>query len=210
MKAIKSVALLAAFSVIFSFAINAFAEKKSNTVEVMLETDLGTMKIELYADKAPITVENFLEYVDSGFYNGTIFHRVIPDFMVQGGGLTYDFARKQTRDNIKNESKNGLKNKVGTLSMARLNDPDSASAQFFINVKDNPHLDATTFGPGYTVFGKVVEGYEVVKKIEKEPRGLYNAYPEAPNYPVRILKAYRVKPVSNTNTPKAPAAVKVQ
>lgn len=160
--------------------------------KVVLETDLGKMTIELYPDKAPITVENFLAYIDSKFYEGVIFHRVVPGFVVQAGGFTYDFQRKETRAPIKNEADNGLKNLKATLSMARTSNPDSASSQFFINIEDNPNLDGSGGNPGYAVFGKVIEGFDVVKKIEKEPRGLYRKFPEAPNYAVRILKAYRI------------------
>ncbi len=158
---------------------------------VVMETDLGKMTIELYPDKAPITVKNFLTYIDNKFYEGIIFHRVVDNFVVQAGGFTYDFQRKETLPPIKNEADNGLKNLQGTLSMARTSDPDSASSQFFINIVDNPSLDAAAGKHGYAVFGKVIEGFEVVKKIEAEPRGLYRSFPEAPNYAVRILKAYR-------------------
>jgi peptidyl-prolyl cis-trans isomerase A (cyclophilin A) len=168
-------------------------DKKSPKVsnpKVVLETDMGKISIELFADKAPITVKNFLAYVDNKFYEGVIFHRVVENFVVQAGGFTYDFQPKKTLDPIKNEADNGLKNLQGTLSMARTDDPDSATSQFFINIVDNENLDAGAGKPGYAVFGKVVEGFDVVKKIEKEPRGLYRMHPEAPNYPIRILKAY--------------------
>lgn len=170
------------------------AAEKAENPRVLFETDLGKMTIELYPKEAPKTVENFLAYVDKGFYNGTIFHRVIPDFVVQGGGFTFDFKRKDTMDPVVNESNNGLKNLAGTLSMARTNDPDSATSQFFINLRDNPHLDPQGNQPGYAVFGKVVEGFDVAKKIESQPRGMYrnSGFPEAPNYPVRILKASRL------------------
>ncbi|VUD56591.1 Peptidyl-prolyl cis-trans isomerase A [Thalassocella blandensis] len=161
--------------------------------KVVFETSSGKMIIELFPKKAPITVKNFLQYVDSGFYNGTIFHRVVPGFVVQGGGFTFDFQRKETQDPIKNESNNGLKNLQTTLSMARTNAVDSATSQFFINLVDNPFLDANNAKAGYAVFGKVIEGFEVAKKIEKEPRGLHRAHPEAPNYAVIVEKAYRMK-----------------
>ncbi|MGL6160797.1 peptidylprolyl isomerase [Microbulbifer sp.] len=170
-------------------ALPALAENP----QVELQTDLGGIQLELYKDKAPATVENFLAYVDSGFYNGVIFHRVIPGFMVQTGGMTFDFQKKETREPVANESANGLKNLRGTVAMARLNDPDSATAQFFINLVNNGHLDAQKDKPGYTVFGKVVKGMGVVDKIVAEPRGLYRAFPAAPNTPVRILKAKRLK-----------------
>ncbi|WP_237065683.1 peptidylprolyl isomerase [Microbulbifer guangxiensis] len=160
--------------------------------KVALQTDLGTIRVELFTDKAPVTVENFLGYVDSGFYDGVIFHRVIPGFMAQTGGLTFDFQKKETGESIANESDNGLRNKRGTLAMARHSDPDSATSQFFINLANNTHLDAGEDKPGYTVFGRVVDGMEVVEKIAAEPQGLYRAYPNAPNVPVRILKAERL------------------
>jgi peptidyl-prolyl cis-trans isomerase B (cyclophilin B) len=135
---------------------------------VVMETSLGTMTIELYPDKAPVTVKNFLDYVDEGFFNGTVFHRVIPNFMIQGGGMEPGMRQKKTRATIKNESSNGLANKRGTLAMARTSEPDSATAQFFINVVDNSFLDKAQArdGVGYCVFGKVVEGMDVVDKIK--------------------------------------------
>ncbi len=135
--------------------------------QVVMETSMGPVKIELFQDKAPITVKNFLDYVDDKFYDGTIFHRVIEDFMVQGGGMTPDMTEKPARRPIRNESSNGLRNERGTLAMARTNDPDSASSQFFINVKDNAFLDKANAPDryGYAVFGRVVEGMDVVDKI---------------------------------------------
>ncbi|MBB5209915.1 peptidylprolyl isomerase [Microbulbifer hydrolyticus] len=163
----------------------------ANNPRVELETDLGTIELVLYADKAPQTVENFLAYVDSGFYDGTIFHRVIPGFMAQGGGFTFDFQEKPTRDPVPNESDNGLSNERGTIAMARTNDPDSATAQFFINLVDNSRLDGSANKPGYTVFGKVLLGMSVVQQVAAEPRGQHKAFRDAPNTPVRILKARR-------------------
>ena len=132
---------------------------------VILTTSLGSIKIELNAEKAPITVENFLAYVDDGFYDGTIFHRVIPDFMVQGGGMTADMGQKATKKPIKNEADNGLDNDRGTLAMARTADVNSATAQFFINVKNNDFLNNGTRDFGYAVFARVTEGMDVVDKI---------------------------------------------
>jgi len=159
--------------------------------KVAIKTDLGTVVIELYAKEAPLTVQNFLAYVDSKFYEGTIFHRVVPGFVVQGGGMTFDFQEKPTNKPIKNESNNGLSNTYQTVAMARYNNPDSATAQFYINLQDNTGLDATNRHPGYTVFGIVVDGMDVVEKIAKEPRGMFKAFPEAPNYAVRILSTSR-------------------
>ena len=141
-------------------------ESENMTKKVKLETSKGDIIIELNEEKAPVTVANFLRYVEEGFYDGTIFHRVIPNFMVQGGGFTADMRRKQTHGMIVNEAKNGLKNNRGTVAMARTNDPDSASAQFFINHKDNDGLNyAGQLNPGYAVFGTVVEGMSVVDAI---------------------------------------------
>lgn len=156
--------------------------------KVKIKTSSGTIIAELYPKEAPITVANFLSYVSDGHYKDTIFHRVIPNFMIQGGGMTFDFQDKPTKDPIKSEAKNGLTNIKYTLAMARTDDPDSAKAQFFINVLDNPHLDKKSGQSGYTVFGKVIEGFDIVEKIRVEPTGLYNSHPNAPNYPVIILE----------------------
>jgi peptidyl-prolyl cis-trans isomerase B (cyclophilin B) len=159
---------------------------------VALDTSKGRIVIELYADKAPKTVANFLEYVHAGFYNGVIFHRVIPGFMVQGGGFTPDMQQKPTRKTIVNEADNGLKNERGTLAMARTSDPNSASAQFFINVADNGPLDfrsKTPQGWGYAVFGKVVEGMDVVDAIVAVKTTRKGPYDDVPVEPVVIKKA---------------------
>ena len=141
--------------------------------QVDLKTSAGTIRLELYPAKAPKTVANFLQYVKDGHYDGTIFHRVIPGFMIQGGGFDGSFKQKATRDPIQNEAKNGLKNDLGTIAMARTSAPHSASAQFFINVKDNDFLNAAAAqdGWGYAVFGKVVSGMDVVTKIAATPTG---------------------------------------
>ncbi|MYM62661.1 peptidylprolyl isomerase [Pseudomaricurvus sp. HS19] len=153
---------------------------------VTLETDLGTVVLQLYPDKAPATVANFLQYARDGFYDLTIFHRVIPGFVVQGGGMTYDFVRKETRDPVVNESNNGLLNRRGTVAMARMRDPDSATSQFYVNLGNNSNLNPVKKQPGYTVFGEVVEGMDVIDLISMEPTGRFRA--EAPDTPVRILK----------------------
>lgn len=163
----------------------------ADTTLVAIKTDLGTLVIETYPKAAPETVQNFLGYVDAKFYDGTIFHRVVPGFVVQGGGMTYDFSEKETRKPVVNESLNGLKNDYKSVAMARQQDPDSATAQFYVNLQNNPGLNATEKKPGYTVFGKVVAGMEVIEKIAQEQRGMFKAYPEAPNYAVRILSAER-------------------
>ena len=132
---------------------------------VLISTSLGDIKLELYEEQAPITVANFLSYVEEGFYDGTIFHRVINNFMIQGGGITADMKQKPTKAPIKNEANNGLKNDRGTIAMARTADVDSATSQFFINHRDNSFLDHGARDFGYAVFGKVVEGIEVVDKV---------------------------------------------
>jgi peptidyl-prolyl cis-trans isomerase A (cyclophilin A) len=167
-----------------AFAAPAFAADK-----VRLATSLGDIVIELDADKAPKSVANFEQYVKEGFYNGTVFHRVIPNFMIQGGGMVSTFAglrEKPTRKPIPNESHNGLTNTLGTVAMARTNDPNSATAQFFINVKDNPFLDQ---GDGYAVFGHVVAGMDVVEKIKMVETTTKGPYENVPVTPVLIKKA---------------------
>ena len=159
--------------------------------KVLLKTSLGDITLELYADKAPKSVENFLTYVKLGFYDGTVFHRVISNFMIQGGGFTPDLRQKKTRAPIVNESKNGLSNLRGTLAMARTADPNSATAQFFINTVDNPRLDYSgDANPGYCVFGKVVSGLDVVDKIRAVPTGAQGPFPsDVPTTTVTIEKA---------------------
>ncbi|QEP44902.1 peptidyl-prolyl cis-trans isomerase [Ectothiorhodospiraceae bacterium BW-2] len=147
---------------------------QAETIKVVLTTNLGEMMIELYPDKAPKTVANFLNYVDSGFYEGTIFHRVIDDFMVQGGGYSADFAKKPTQAAIENEADNGLRNIIGTVAMARTGDPHSATSQFFINVANNSFLDFREKSPrawGYAVFGRVVKGMSTLEAIKSTPTG---------------------------------------
>jgi peptidyl-prolyl cis-trans isomerase A (cyclophilin A) len=158
---------------------------------VTFSTTLGNVTIELFPDKAPVTVENFLAYVDSGFYNGTIFHRVVSGFVLQGGGFTEEMSQKPTRSPIKNEADNGLKNKRGTLSMARTRDIKSATSQFFINLKDNRFLDNGARDFGYAVFGKVMEGMEVVDKISAVRTGNRGPYRNVPLEPVVIRSARR-------------------
>jgi len=157
---------------------------------VVFETNMGTFKVELYKDKAPITVKNFESYVNEGFYNGLIFHRVIKDFMIQGGGFKPGLVKVKTKAPIKIESNNGLKNTVGTIAMARTMDPNSATSQFFINLKDNSFLDYTKSNPGYAVFGKVISGMDVVKKIEAVQTGVSGSYKDVPVKDVVIEKAY--------------------
>jgi peptidyl-prolyl cis-trans isomerase B (cyclophilin B) len=158
---------------------------------------MGDVKIALYEKEAPETVKNFLSYVNDKFYDGTIFHRVIGGFMIQGGGFTPDMQQKPTKSPIKNEAANGLKNEVGTLAMARTQDPHSATAQFFINVKNNDFLNYqndSVQGAGYCVFGKVIEGLDVVQKIERVQTGRKGMHSDVPNEPVVIKSIAVVAP----------------
>jgi cyclophilin family peptidyl-prolyl cis-trans isomerase len=161
---------------------------------VLLETSKGAITVELDAEKAPKSVENFLAYVDAGLYDGTIFHRVIPNFMIQGGGYGEQMERKETRAPIQNEADNGLKNDRGTLAMARTGDPHSATAQFFVNLKDNEFLNHSGKNPrgwGYAVFGRVTSGMEVVDAIAAEPTGMRAGMQDVPNTPILIQRATR-------------------
>jgi cyclophilin family peptidyl-prolyl cis-trans isomerase len=157
---------------------------------VVLETTKGNIEIELNSAKAPVTVDNFAKYVKKGFFDGTIFHRVIPGFMIQGGGFTPDGAQKRTRQPIKLESKNGLKNTAGTIAMARTNDPDSATSQFFINLIDNSFLNASPGNQGYAVFGAVTSGMEAVKAIATVKTGLHGPHGDWPKEDLTIKRAY--------------------
>jgi cyclophilin family peptidyl-prolyl cis-trans isomerase len=200
--------MLAVFSILFvSLATAQAADPAKNPApaksaapakaqRVVMKTSLGEMTIELYGDKAPISVKNFLEYVDAKFYDGTIFHRVIPTFMIQGGGFTPDMQQKPTRAPIKNEAGNGLKNTTGTLAMARTGVVDSATSQFFINTVDNAfldHRDETPAGFGYAVFAKVVNGMDVVKKIAAVPTTTKAPHQNVPVTPV-VIESVRLAP----------------
>jgi len=176
-------------------AAAAAAQEGKNPV-VLISTSLGDIKVELDKEKAPVTVDNFLAYVNDKFYDGTIFHRVIGGFMIQGGGFTQDMTQKKTKASIKNEAGNGLKNDVGTIAMARTNVVDSATAQFFINVKDNDflnHRNETQQGFGYAVFGKVIEGLDVVRKIENVKTTNSKGMADVPAEPVVIKSITVVK-----------------
>ena len=162
--------------------------------QVELKTSQGVVTLELYPDRAPKTVENFLQYVREGFYNGTVFHRVIPNFMIQGGGFTPDMAQKPTRGPIINEAANGLRNNTGWVAMARTSDPHSASAQFFINVKDNDFLNHPgQSGWGYAVFGRVVGGMDIVNRIAAVPTANRGPHANVPVTPV-VIESARVLP----------------
>jgi len=183
---------LAATGIFFAFASTTQAEE--NTIEVIMKTTQGDMTIELYPDKAPITVDNFLSYVDEKFFDGTIFHRVISNFMIQGGGWTVDFIKKPTHDPIKNEAANGLSNDKYTLALGRTMDPHSAAAQFYINLKHNSHLDqqdTTDEGYGYCVFGKVISGQEVVDTIGKMRTMTKQGMRDVPRETVEIISVQR-------------------
>ncbi len=183
--------------VIFSITAATFSpqihsQTNQRNAMIKMTTTLGEIDIQLYPDDAPKTVKNFIDYVQSGHFDNLIFHRVIPGFMIQGGGFTADMQQRKTAPPIINEADNGLKNTVGTLSMARTSDPNSASSQFFINLADNAFLDhtaKTSQGWGYAVFGKVVGGMEVVEKIGGVATGTVGGHGDVPNAPVVVLKA---------------------
>ena len=167
------------------------AQDKDKNPLVILDTSHGKIVVELFMDKSPITAKNFLQYTDDKFYDGVIFHRVIADFMIQSGGMEPGLKEKKTRATIKNEAGNGLSNEKGTLAMARTNNPDSASAQFFINVKDNKFLDRSASSAGYAVFGKVVEGMDVVDKIRKVETTSRGGHDDVPTQDVLIRTVRR-------------------
>lgn len=172
-------------------AANHAQDDQSQIPVVIMQTNLGDISIELYPEKAPVTVSNFLSYVDRGFYNGTIFHRVIPNFMAQGGGFDPQMQPRATAAPIVNEADNRLRNERGTIAMARTNNPDSATSQFFINLRANPPLDWAERNPGYAVFGKVIDGMETVDAMALQPTGQVNRYRDVPLEPIIITKAYR-------------------
>ena len=159
---------------------------------IRFETSHGGFSVELFPQEAPVTVENFLAYVEEGFFEGTIFHRIVPGFVIQGGGLDKEFQNKQTRAPIRNEAKNGLKNTRGTLSMARTSVVDSATSQFFVNLADNAFLDHSARDFGYAVFGRVTEGLDVIDKIAGVATGRRKGYQDAPMEDVVIMSARRV------------------
>ena len=166
------------------FSLNAMAKNP----KAEIKTSMGTITAELYKDKAPESVKNFMSYAKEGFFKDTLFHRVIDGFMVQGGGLTEDMSKKKTKAPIKNEANNGLKNTKGTLAMARTQDPDSATSQFFINVNDNEFLNyKSASSPGYAVFGKVTKGMDVVNKIKSVKTHTKSGRQDVPVKPIKIL-----------------------
>lgn len=177
------------------------ASSYAENPRVLMKTNLGDITLELYPEKAPKTVENFLRYIDDGFYKNTIFHRVIANFMVQGGGFDTAFKQKPTRAPVDNEANNGLKNETGTIAMARTSDPHSATAQFFINVANNAFLNFTAPNPsgyGYTVFGKVTDGMDIVHQIGKTPTGSGGPFPGDVPKSMIIIQDVSVLPSKNT------------
>ncbi len=169
-------------------------EKQNGNPLITMETSMGKIRLELFPEKAPLTVASFLQYVDSQFYQNTIFHRVIPGFMIQGGGFTEGMEQKETLPPVKNEADNGLSNNRGTLAMARTQVIDSATSQFFINLVDNDflnHQDESVQGYGYCVFGHVIEGMEVVDQIANVPTGNVSYFQNVPEMNITILKVYR-------------------
>ncbi len=188
--------LLSVLAIGFGFVGASLAQEGENPM-VTLKTSMGDITLELYPDKAPATVANFLQYVDEGFYAGTIFHRVINNFMIQGGGFDGKLAKKSMRAAIKNEASHGLKNTRGTIAMARTMVPDSATSQFFINTVDNTDLDfknPSPMGIGYCVFGRVVKGLDVVDKIQAVPTGIRGGMRDVPQTNVVIKDAAREVP----------------
>jgi len=188
---------------------NNGAASAADTVTVHMQTSKGEIVLELDRRRAPVTVNNFVEYAQAGFYDGTIFHRVIPGFMIQGGGFEPGMVKKQTRAPIRNESRNGLHNTVGTIAMARTRNPDSATAQFFINTSNNAALDYPSQG-GYCVFGKVVKGMDVVSAIEKARRGRRGMFADVPVEDIIIEKVTVEEPAVTSTAPKAPASLQMQ
>ncbi|MEK9988595.1 MAG: peptidylprolyl isomerase [Halieaceae bacterium] len=192
---------LASYLLAIPTAVSA-AEEQLDNPRVLMKTTDGDIVIELYAEKSPVTVENFLSYVDAGYYDGTVFHRVISNFMIQGGGFTTEMKEKPTRDPIVNESSNKLHNTRGTLAMARTSDPNSATAQFFINQRSNLRLDWTPGNEGYAVFGEVVEGMQVVDIIALTETGAASVetsrgpavFQDVPVKPIVVLSVSRMAP----------------
>lgn len=181
---------------VFSLAATSSAGAQADQTRIIMETSMGQMVIALFDEKAPVSCRNFRTYVQEGFFDGLIFHRVIPGFMIQGGGFEPGLKKKATREPIMNEAHNGLKNKRGTLAMARTQDINSATAQFFININDNDALDHRSMRMaeyGYAVFGEVVEGMDVADAIVSVPRGQQGMYGDVPNKDVIIIKMYEEK-----------------
>lgn len=194
MRTLKSLSRRALAGVGMAVLLPLAASAQIAAPAVKFQTSMGDFVVEVYPDKAPKTVDNFLQYVKAKHYDGTIFHRVIGNFMVQGGGYTKSYSQKPTRPPVALEASNGLTNSLGTIAMARTNDPNSATSQFFINVKDNPFLNAKGPSDGYTVFGKVISGMDVIEKIKQVPTGPGGMFPsDVPVTPITINSATLVK-----------------
>jgi len=198
-KLLASIALIALLTLLYLPGRSDAQKKGGENPKVLIKTSMGDITVELFKKEAPITVKNFLNYVDKKFYDGTVFHRIIPGFVIQGGGYTPDLIKKKTNPPIKNEATNGLKNLKGTLSMARTMDIDSATSQFFINLRDNrslDHRDNTRRGFGYAVFGKVIKGWDVVEKIAAVQTTTKKGLKNTPKKPV-IIKSIRRIPATS-------------
>ncbi|MGH1430547.1 MAG: peptidylprolyl isomerase [Neptuniibacter sp.] len=189
--------LLISVIVVLTFTAKSWAEA-SNPV-VNMQTNLGSITLELFPEQSPETVKNFLSYVDEGFYEGLIFHRTIVGFMIQGGGFNKDLVLKEPKDPVINESQNGLSNKAGTIAMARTRHPHSATSQFFINAVSNRNLDAQGSRFGYTVFGRVTEGMDLVMKISRLPTAPKGMHRDVPVEPIVINKIVRVEPTASAS-----------
>lgn len=189
--------LLFSVIIVLTFAAKSWAEA-SNPV-VNMQTNLGSITLELFPEQSPETVKNFLNYVDEGFYEGLIFHRTIVGFMIQGGGFNKDLVLKEPKDPVINESQNGLSNKAGTIAMARTRHPHSATSQFFINAVSNRNLDAQGSRFGYTVFGRVTEGMDLVMKISRLPTAPKAMHRDVPVEPIVINKIVRVEPTASAS-----------
>ncbi len=201
-----SIMSLCVFAASFARVSLVSAQEKSVNPMVLVKTSMGSFKVELYPKEAPVTVANFLSYVDKKFYDGTTFHRVIPGFVIQGGGFDKSMVQKSTASPIKNEAKNGLKNLRGTLSMARTNDINSATSQFFVNLKNNANLDhASEAQYGYAVFAKVVQGFEVIEKIAAVKTTSKGPHQDVPEKPVIIESMTRIVPEKAAAEAPAPA-----
>ena len=189
--------LLLSLTLVLSLVSNAWAENSNPLVE--MQTNLGSITLELFPEQSPETVKNFLSYVDEGFYEGLIFHRTIAGFMIQGGGFTQDMTQKTPKDPIQNESQNGLSNKPGTIAMARTRHPHSATSQFFINAVNNRNLDAYGNRFGYAVFGRVTEGMDLVKQISRTRTAPKAGHRDVPVEPIVIEKIVRIESKTSSN-----------
>lgn len=195
-----NIRLFSAFLLLLTASTGAF----SSGLQIEIRTNLGNITLELYPDKAPKTVANFIQYVNEGFYKDTVFHRVIPGFMIQGGGFTRELAEKPTRQPIENEAANTLKNETGSIAMARTGDPHSATAQFFINLTNNDFLNysaPTVRGYGYTVFGKIIKGENVVSRIASLPTGAGGPFPEDLPQEIALIQEIQILTPVDVPTP---------